>query len=444
LDTTTQVNFGGTGTWSITYPTSEQSLLITPTWQRTFGTGGDTTDTISAVAVDTSDNIIAVGQGYGELAENNFDDLAMVYKFNSTGTLQWARRLNDENDDCYAKSVATIGTDIYVTHQNDSSETVITKLDASGTVKWQRRTDSGDDSCIARTANGNLLVISEAYYNEIDDDAIKIFQLTPSGETVYKRWLSATSNDNTELRSGRCLSVDGHSFYIGAWFDTDVYDSALAVRLPIDGSGTGEYGSFSYVDVNAETNNFTGDSLSNSNYSINVVDLADEDNYAGVLAAAPTINTATTVTVGTGDFYVDAFYPDLTIETVHDTDGGSIVFADGSKQSTSATDIPQRRYFGQRYTLGLEDRGHHILCDTANDNIVVPYNARVPFPVGSVITIVNTSDSTIVINVEGGSTDIMLAGDGFYGTYVLQDYGVATLLKIGTDRWMISGNVNPD
>jgi hypothetical protein len=445
LETTTQVDFAGTGTWSITYPLSEESLLITPTWQRTFGTGGDTTDSISAVAVDTSDNIIAVGQGYGELAENDFEDLAVVYKFNSTGTLQWARQLNETDYDCYARSVTTIGTDIYVTHDSDDDgRLVITKLDTTGTVKWQRRTDSKDDSCIARTANGNLLVISEAYYDEVDDDAIKIFQLTTSGETVYKRWLSATSNDDTELRAGRCLSVDGHSFYIGAWFDTDEYDSALAVRLPIDGSGTGEYGSFSYVDVNAETNNFTGDSLSNNNYSINVVDLADEDNYAGVLAEAPTINTTATVTVGTGDFYVNAFYPDLTIETVRDTDGGSIVFADGSKQSTSATDIPQRRYYGQRYTLSLEDRGHHILCDTANDNIVIPYNARVPFPVGSVITIVNTSNSTIGISVEGSSTDIMLAGEGFYGFYLIQAYGVATLLKIGTDRWMISGNVNPD
>jgi hypothetical protein len=61
-----------------------------------------------------------------------------------------------------------------------------------------------------------------------------------------------------------------------------------------------------------------------------------------------------------------------------------------------------------------------------------------------VITIVNTSSGSITINVEGGSTDIMLAGDGFYGTYVLQAYGVATLLKIGQDRWVISGNVNPD
>jgi hypothetical protein len=120
------------------------------------------------------------------------------------------------------------------------------------------------------------------------------------------------------------------------------------------------------------------------------------------------------------------------------------VFADGSIQSTSATDIPQHRYNGQRYTLGLKDRGHHILCEISDENIIIPYYSRVPFPVGSVITIVNTSDSSIGINVEGGSTNVMLAGEGNYSFYLIQAYGVVTLLNIGPDRWVISGNVNPD
>ena len=288
------------------------------------------------------------------------------------------------------------------------------------------------------------MVVAEQYHSEIEDDAIKIFQLTASGETVYKRWLSATTNDDTWLATPRGLCVDNHSFYIGAYFDTDNYDAGLAVRLPLDGSGTGEYGSFSYQDVNDETSNWTDTGIADVNYSINTIDIEGEFNYAGALTVAPTISTSTAVTTGTGNFYVDSWYPDLTIETIHDTDGGSIVFADGSKQTTSATDIPQRRYFGQRYMLGLKDRGHHILCDVANDSIIIPYNSRVPFPIGSVITIVNTTSSTIGIGSEGGSTNVMLAGEGNNSWYAIQNYGVATLLKIGPEQWVISGNVNPD
>ncbi len=449
FETTTQVDFAGTGTWSITYPLSEESVLITPSWQRTFGTVVNYSDRIGSVALDTSNNIIAVGKAAGTVSTstNTIQDLAVVYKFNSEGTLLWTRQLNDQDDDCYARSVVTIGTDIYVAHySDDDGDTVVTKLDASGNIKWQRITNSDDDTCIARTADGDLIVISEAYYNFADDDGIKIIRFSPNGEVVYKRWLTATTNNDTYLTTPRGLTTDAHSFYIGAYFDTDNYESGLAVRLPLDGSGTGEHGSFSYVDVNNETSNWLSTGIEDENFTVGEVDLESENNHAGPLADSnhPYINTGTTVTVGTGDFYVDSYYPGLTVEPVRDTDGGSIVFADGSKQSTSATDIPQRIYTGQRYTLSMKDRGHHILCDRSDDSIIIPYNARVPFPIGTVITIVNRSSNIIDIDKEGGSIEVMLAGDGFYSYFDLAPYGVATLLKIGIESWMISGNVTPD
>lgn len=445
LETTTAVDFGGAGSWSITYPLSNENLLVTDTWQRTFGTQADDSDQLYAVAVDSEGSIIAVGQGNGkvDVGQTSIWDLAVVYKFDNTGTLEWTRQLNEIDDNCSAKSVVTIGTDIYVTHDsNDNSDTVITKLDTAGTIVWQKVTSGKDDSCIARTADGNLLVIAEDYYEEVDDDSIKIYKMTPSGEVVYKRWLSATSNADTWLATPRGLSVDANNFYIGAYFETDNYQSGLAVRLPLDGSGTGEYGSFSYVDVNAQTSNFTGTGLMDNNYAVNSVDLSVS--YAGALVDGtdPYINTGTTITAGTGAFTINAYYPDLTTEIIRDTDGGSIVFADGSRQSTSATDIPQRRYVGQRYMLGFEDRGHHVLIDqNITDSIVVPYDSRVPFPVGTVITIVNMNSGSISINTEGGNTSIMLAGDGYGSGYSLAGYGMATLLKVGTEQWVASGNL---
>jgi hypothetical protein len=419
---------------------------VTPLWQRTFGTEGDGVDRLYAVAIDSGNNIIAVGEGQGELLANDGNyGLAVVYKFNSAGTLQWTRQLNERNDSCYAKGVTTIGTDIYVTHEsNDNGETVVTKLDSAGTVKWQRITDSGDDSVIAGTSDGNILVTAEAYNDDIGDTALKVFLLTPSGETVYKRWLHGTTDSNTEFKNGRCLAVDADSYYITAYFYGNDYTSSLAARLPIDGAGTGEYGSFRYFDVNSIDGSFFGDGLTDINYAINEVNLAGNDNYAGALSngAVPYVNTGTTVIVGAGDFYVDSFYPDLTIEAVRDTDGGSVIFPDGTKQNTSATDIPQRRYTGQKYTLGLKDRGHHILCTATGDNIIIPYNARVEFPVGTVITFVNNAGGSVNIQREGTSINLILAGDSSQnGGVILANYGIATLLNIGFDQWIISGNV---
>jgi hypothetical protein len=401
------------------------------------------------VAIDSEDNIIAVGEASGELAEGNIDDLAVVYKFSNTGTLLWARQLNDENDDCQAQSVTTIGTDIYVVHENDSSDIIISKLNGSGTVQWQRIT-AGYDSAIARTADGNLLVAVEYNNNDIDDDAIKVFLLTPAGETVWKRWLSAITDDDTDLGSwGETLVVDAHSFYITGHNSTNDYTWAWAARLPLDGSGTGEYGQFRYTDVNVSTSGPT--SINNINYDVATVDLEDADNYAGILgdSSAPNIDTTTTVTVtdDTGDYVQYAYYPTMVVEVVRDTDGGNIVFPDGTKQSTSATDIPQRLFNGIDYTLGLNDRGHHILCTDDLEDIRIPYNSRVEFPIGTVITIVNPRGDAVAIYTEGSSIQVMIPGDDNYsngGSFLVFEYGMATLLKIGTDQWVLAVNVGPD
>jgi hypothetical protein len=308
-----------------------------------------------------------------------------------------------------------------------------------------------DDITIARTPDGNLLVATEDENNDVDDDVIKIFLLTSAGETVWKRWLSAITNDDTWLGStGECLVTDSNSFYITGRFETDFGgddDWAWAARLPLDGSGTGEYGQFRYTDVNSMTND-----LSNINYSIDVVDIDDVNNYAGILgdSSDPVVKTTTAVTVianNISDYEVDGYYPPMILETVRDTDGGNIVFPDGTRQNTSATDIPQRLFNGVDYTLGMEDRGHHILCTDDIQSIRIPYNARVEFPIGTVITIVNPRGDAVIINTEGGSIQVMIPGDDNYsngGSFYVSEYGMATLLKIGMDSWVLAGNVGVD
>ena len=445
IETTAQVDFAGTGSWGITYSRQNECLLVTPTWQRTFGTGEASDDDIYTVTVDSENNIIAVGNGRGELAADDFNDLAVVYKFNSTGTLQWARQLNTENDYAYADCVVTIGTDIYVTHTDDGNNNVfVSKLDSTGTVKWQIQA-LGDDTTIARTADGNLLVAVEEYNDDADDNAIKIFLLTPAGETVYKRWLFAITNDDTWFGSvGESLVTDTNSFYITGYNDWDgENDWAWAARLPIDGTGTGEYGQFRYTDVNSETND-----LNNENYSINVVDIDSVNNYAGPLADNndPVVITTATVTVtqNLNDYVVDGYYPPVVLEIVRDTDGGNIVFPDGTKQNTSATEIPQRLFNGVEYTLGMVDRGHHILCNDDVERIRIPYNSRVEFPIGTVITIVNPRGDDVIVYTEGSSISVMIPGDGTYngGYFTVSSYGMATLLNIGMDSWVLAGNVS--
>lgn len=444
LETTTQVDFAGTGTWAITYPLSRENFLATPTWQRTFGTNaGSYTDRAYALAIDSANNIIVVGQGYGVVDATNSANLATVWLYTSTGSDEWVKQLNERDEDCEAMSVVTIGTDIYTTHHSGyNGDTVITKLDTSGNIKWQRKTDSSDDSVIARTPDGNLLVAVEAYNSDCDEDCIKVFKLTPSGEVVYKRWLSAATDQGTRFKNGRGLATDATSFYITGYFYANDYDSAFAARLPLDGTGVGEYGSFRYTDVNPMDGSFMENGPNNMNYSVAEVDLTT--GFAGDLNAEAHGTTATTVLNASGDFYVNWFGPNWTMVPVRDTDGGRIVFADGTTQNTSATDTPQRRYVGQKYTLGLQDRGHHILCNNSNDEILIPYNARVEFPIGTTITIVNMDYGNVYIYTEGGSTQMMVAGNynGYTSSAQIFGCGVGTLIKVGREQWVLYGNVD--
>lgn len=440
LVTNTAVDFSQEGSWQLTFPLSRENLLIGDGFKRVYGTNtGDQTDRTYAIAVDSSDNIITATQGYGVVTGQSTNTLAVVYKFNSTGTLQWARKLNEVDSGAEAKSVVTIGTDIYVTHYSYSDgETVITKLDADGNVKWQKRVNSSSDSSIAAASDGTLVIVAEAYNDDIGDDAIKLFKLTTNGETVYKRWLFATTDDDTRFKNGRCLYERDGYIYITSYYEED-YDTWFVARLPLDGSGTGEYSQFRYMDTVPMTNNFfyyNGQSTG-TNYLIGEFG----DSYAGALTVPAYVDsTVTSINAVGSAIYVNTYYPPYFWEEIVDEDGGNIVFADGTKQNTSATDTPQRLYTGQRYTLSMRDRGHHIYCTDQNDNILIPYDSRVPFPIGTTIVIVNDSGSSVYIGTEGGGTSLMVAGYGSYGGAELYSNGVATLMKVGKEKWVIYGN----
>lgn len=86
------------------------------------------------------------------------------------------------------------------------------------------------------------------------------------------------------------------------------------------------------------------------------------------------------------------------------------------------------------YTLALTDRGKSV--DTTA-SVTIPANASIAFPVGSVVTITNTSGANITIAI---TTDTLrLAGTATTGSRTLAQYGVATIRKIASTTWVIAG-----
>ena len=100
-------------------------------------------------------------------------------------------------------------------------------------------------------------------------------------------------------------------------------------------------------------------------------------------------------------------------------------------------------------TQNTQNANHTLVAGDANKHIyksnttayawTVPPNSSVAFPIGTVVTLVNGGSSGSITVTRGASVVIRLAGDGTDSDKTLAAYGLATLLKVATDTWFISG-----
>ena len=145
----------------------------------------------------------------------------------------------------------------------------------------------------------------------------------------------------------------------------------------------------------------------------------------------------------------------------------SITFADGNVLDHNPSDIPPSTGFdsqtGWNYTLQLSDRGRFIINQTVPNTsyaqhlyITVPRNDNVPFPVGTVITLINTnsiSGNGYKIYVQPESYGDLNApqiwttgGNQNPSTWSFQGIQTATLMKISSNGWLLTANdvINED
>jgi hypothetical protein len=85
--------------------------------------------------------------------------------------------------------------------------------------------------------------------------------------------------------------------------------------------------------------------------------------------------------------------------------------------------------------LVLTDAGKMI--NTTTGGVVIPANGSVAFPVGSTVIIYNNSTSNQTISI---TTDTLyLGGTATTGSRTLAQRGLATVVKVTSTVWVISG-----
>jgi hypothetical protein len=140
-------------------------------------------------------------------------------------------------------------------------------------------------------------------------------------------------------------------------------------------------------------------------------------------------NVSTTLQV-TGDTTLSA---NLTV--TGNVTGNTAGFAIGYR------DVPQN-FTNTSLTLALTDAGKHILTQNSGSStqtITIPPNGTIAFQTGAAITIVVQSTGTVAVANGAGVTMYLAGNSTAKSTVTLNSYSMATLLKIGTNTWMVSG-----
>jgi len=258
--------------------------------------------------------------------------------------------------------------------------------------------------------------------------------------------------------------------YDGATWNTYNTTSFSAETLPgttikstVTGSSLTSVGTLTSLtvtgNVTVDTNTLFVDS-SNNRVGIATVSPSYELHVVGSALVTTNLFVQGSATFDAGTLYVDAANNEVGIGTTNPSTALDVVgtvtatnFTGSPTAGTTTTGasgigymgLPQNSATTLAYRLVAADAGKHIYS-TATRTITVPGNAsggdpQVAFPVGTTIVFVNATGTVLTLSMDGTTSDtLLLAGTGTTGSRTLAAFGMATLLKITSTSWIISGN----
>jgi len=492
LDIGSGTDFTQAGTYNVWHETDSDAFIWTPDWHVAVGGEADY-DTFSAVAVDSADNIIVGGRSDNlDLGSNTTDwdsvaQSAFIAKYNSAGVRQWAKAVDGHEGGNVVWGVTTdTDNNVYAvmnTNGNgpgNSFDPSVIKLDSSGNFVWMVQLnidESEQNTCsIAMDADENIIISVTSEFNDTDydrvgyDNQLLVAKFDKDGNPLWKRMLWTNNGIytgyNTDYGNNLAVVEDRFVFggYASAWNDDDD-TTAVVAQLPVDGTGLGNHGNYYYEEVEIYIERWTENDTFGAGQEI-VRDVAARLPSRQHALISETYDTNQPGDDGdvNGASGPMTIYADLEAKIAHVREEGGgditgvkeIVFEDGTRQSTTAQDIPQvdlsiTNRGDDAYWLRLEDRGHHIYMEEGSEgvDIVIPPYSAVPFPVGTSIVIVTGASSRDVYSDD--NDDLMWAAgqnDSSY-SWTIPQWSMVTLLKIrqgydgdtpaNSGTWMIAG-----
>ena len=321
-------------------------------------------------------------------------------------------------------SATTAQTVTTAAQPNITSTGTLTSLTVTGALGVTTGVITGDGGGISNVVAGNIsgtvnnAVLAQEVINSAQPNIGSVGTLSALNvnDTIVSVGLTANTGDIT-VTAG-VFAGDGGSIsnVVGANVTGEVGFSAVANSVAI--ANVSGAGNIATVNLDGNTANY----------------LDGTGSWGPVTATTAT--TAGTVTTAAQP-NITSLGTLATLDVTGNISGGNINantngFAIGYKE------IPPVVLSGND-TIALEDSGKHFRSTTAgNITLSIPTNATVAFPTGTAISIVEQAAGNILVNAISGVT-LYHAGNSTAGNRVLSTYGVATLMKVDTDTWFISG-----
>lgn len=192
-------------------------------WQKFLGdySTEDKSQSFSRVGIDSNDNILLVGGR----ADINNDSFLLVAKFNSSGTLQWQKKLTDSaNDVASLRGGAVDSKDDFVVsyHTSDGTETDVLVLKINGTdgsTEWGRQLMTADYDYplgLGLDNTQNILIVGRT--NQGSNPAF-FFKLQPDGDGIkenlagglwdYRSYTETSATETLTVNNGVLSSITG-------------------------------------------------------------------------------------------------------------------------------------------------------------------------------------------------------------------------------------------
>jgi hypothetical protein len=461
---TSVVYKGAPGTFTVTRQRNARAWVWTSEWTRYLGVVIDANDAYPnsrgrCIAEDPNDQSLVVG---GYMNSPNGTGNALVWKLSKTGTTLWAKTIDDDGNYVRGIAVSPLTSEIYVA----SNATAITKI------------ASGGGSIAGRVYPTGMWGVSEPEVHvKVEDDGYEYVYVGARGNAIWtnSQDVFCLNKLTSDLQTvwGRWLGYSNDSFST----DYDIDHTKFVIA-----NGQASIAGYGYIYSDNNTNGLIYtlstqdqfDSYYNSNWSVqqnaDQVWALDTSSYTlfDLLANGVTATTATTQTqLDSGQLAWNNYAFQSQLVNLNKEQRGikgveTIEFADGGILDHNPSDIPPSQFFDPtttnwEYTLQLSDRGRFILNQTVpNDTycqnlyVYVPRNDDVPFPVGTVITLINASSSSAggqriyVYPVDYNNQECAkiwsTSGNQNSSQWSFQGIQTATLMKISTNAWLLTAN----